>query len=182
MYIMINNIIDEKMIDLSYPIRSGTGGKEIAIVSMLSNNVQYWLEGSIEVLLKAGKKIVLNKGVCTDWELNSLIRTELKSQMMDSRNDILRTNKLEKVTKMAISLEEHDNSDNLEDGRPSNALFMYYVTGPEYSTRFEPHTPQYKKLKNGRVTSLTLKIMDQAGSIITNGTGTTVVLHICDSV
>ena len=66
---------------------------------MLSNNVQNWLQGSTEVLLKAGKKIVY-----TDKELNSLIGTELKSQMLDSPNDVLRTNKLEKVTKMLISL------------------------------------------------------------------------------
>ena len=127
MYITINDVIGEKRIDLSYPIRSN---KEIAVVSMLSDNVQYWLQGSIEVLLKTGKKIVLNKGVYTDKELNSLIGTELKSQMLDSRNDVLRTNKLEKVTKMVISLNELANSDNLEDGRPSNTLFTYYVTGP----------------------------------------------------
>ena len=36
---------------------------------MFSDNVQYWLQGSIEVLLKMGKKIVLNKGVYTDKEL-----------------------------------------------------------------------------------------------------------------
>ena len=54
MYITINDIIGEKRIDLSYPIK----GKDIAVVSMLSDNVQYWLQGSIEVLLKTGKKIV----------------------------------------------------------------------------------------------------------------------------
>ena len=100
MYITINNIIGSKRIDLSYPICCN---KETAVVSMLSNNVQYWLQGSIEVLLKMGKKIVLNKGVYTDRELNSLIGLELKSQMLDSRNDILRTNELEKVTKMALA-------------------------------------------------------------------------------
>ena len=83
---------------------------------MLSDNVQYWLQGSIEVLLKMDKKIDLNKGVYMDKELNSLIGTELKSQMLDSRNEVLRTNKFEKVTKMVISLNELDNSDNLEDG------------------------------------------------------------------
>ena len=145
---------------------------------MLSDNVQYWLQGSIEVLLKMGEKIVLNKEVYMDKELNALIGLELKSQMLDSHNDVLRTNKLEKVKKMVFSLNELDNSNNLEDGKPSNALFMYYVTGPEYSMRFEPSTPQYKKLKNGMITSLTLKIMDQDGNIITDGLGTTVVLHI----
>ena len=81
--------------------------------------------------------------------------------------------------KMVISLNEIDNSDNLEDGKPSNTLFTYYLTGPEYSTRFKPVMPQYKKLKNGEITSLTLRKMDQNDKIMTNGPGTTVVLHIC---
>ena len=76
--------------------------------------------------------------------------------------------------KMVISLNKLDNSDNLKDGQPSNALFTYYMTSLEYSMHFEPRTPQYKKLKNGTITSLTLKIMDQAGNIITDGPGTTV--------
>ena len=112
-----------------------------------------------------------------DKELNSLIGTELRVQMIDSREDILRTDKLEKLMKLTISLNELDNSDNLEDGKPSNTLFMYYVTGPEYSTHFEPATPQYKKLKNGMIISLSLKTTDQNNNIITNGPGTTVVLH-----
>ena len=97
---------------------------------MLSNNVQYWLQRSIEVLLKTGKKSVLNKGVYTDKELNSLIGTDMRLQTLYSRNDVLRTDKFEKVTKLTISLEELYNSDNLEDGRPSDALLTYYVTGP----------------------------------------------------
>ena len=56
---------------------------------------------------------------------------ELKSQMLDSHNDVLRTNKLERITKMIISLNKLDNSDNLEDARPSNVLFTYYVTSSE---------------------------------------------------
>ena len=58
MYITINDIIGSKTLDLSYPIK----GKEIAVVSMFSNNVLYWLQGPREVLLEMRKKIVLNKG------------------------------------------------------------------------------------------------------------------------
>ena len=76
-----------------------------------------------------------------DKELDSLIGMELRPQMLDSDGDILRTNKLERITKMIISLNELDNSDNLEDGRPSNVLFTYYVTSSERNTRFEPQTP-----------------------------------------
>ena len=182
MYITINDIIGEKTIDLSYPLHSttrrGEARKEIAVVSMHSSNSQILLHRSIEVLLKTGKKIVLNKGVYMDKELNTLIGMELKSQILDSRNDILRTNKLEGITKMIISLNELNNSDNLEDGRPSNALFTYYVTSSECYTLFEPQSPQYKKLKNDTITSLTLAITDQNNNIITDGLEVTLVLHI----
>ena len=171
MYITIN----EKMIDLSYPIHSE---KEIAVVSMHIINSQILVHRSIEVLSVTGKKIVLNKGVYTVKELNSLIGMELKSQMLDSRNDIQRTNKLVNGTKISISLNELNNSDNLKDGRPSNTLFTYFVTSLEYFMCFEPQSPQYKKLKNDTITSLTLAITDQNNDIITDGREVTVVLHI----
>ena len=175
MYITVNDVIGEKMIDLSYPIYPE---KEITVVSMFSNNSQILLQKSMEVLLYTGKKIVLNKVVCMDKELDSLIGTELKSQMLDSHDDVLRTNKLKKIMKVVISLNELNNSDNLEDGIPSNTLFTYYVTSPEYYTHFEPCNPRYKALKCGEIVSLTLKITDQNNNTITNGPGTTVVLHI----
>ena len=175
MYITINDVIGEKTIDLSYPIYPK---KEIAVVSMHSNNSQILLQKSMEVLLYTGKKILLNKGIYMDKELDSLIGTELKSQMLDSRDDVLRTNKLKEIMKVVISFNELDNSDNLEDSRPSNTLFTYYVTSLEYYTRFEPHNPRYMKLNYGEIVSLMLKITDQNNNIITNGPGTTVVLHI----
>ena len=175
MYITINDVIGEKTIDLSYTIYPE---KEIAVVSMFSNNSQILFQKSMEVLLYTGRKIVLNKGVYTNRVLESLIGTELKSQMLDSHDDVLRTNKLKKITKVAISLNELNNSDSLEDGRPSNTLFTYYVTSPEDFTRFEPCNPRYMKLKYGEIVSLTLKITDQNNKIINNGSGTTVVLHI----
>ena len=98
MYITINDIIGEKRIDLSYPIK----GKDIAVVSMFSYNVLYWLWGPIEVLLEMGKKIVLNKGVYTDMEINLLIGTKLASRM-DDCEDVLRTSKLEKSQRWPLA-------------------------------------------------------------------------------
>ena len=99
MYITINDVIGEARIDLSYPIK----GKEIAVVIMLSNNVQYWLQGSIEVLSITGKKIVLNKGVYMGKELDSLIGVKMKSRM-DDCDDVLRTSMLDNGTKLIINL------------------------------------------------------------------------------
>ena len=63
-------------------------------------------------------------------------------------------------------------------GSPATPYLTGPVTGPEYPMHFEPVTPQYRNVKNGMITSLTLKITDQAGNIITNGPEMTVVLHI----
>ena len=100
MYITINDVIGERMIDLSYPIYPE---KEIAVVGMFSNNYQILLQKSMEVLLYTGKKIVLNKGVYMDKELDSLIGTELKSQMLDFDDDVLRTNKLKKLQRWSLA-------------------------------------------------------------------------------
>ena len=79
---------------------------------------------------------------------------------------------------MILNLNELDNSDNLKDRRSSNELLTYHVTYDKDFTRFEPDIPQYKKLKNGELTSLTLRITDQNNNIITDGPQVTVVLHI----
>ena len=54
----------------------------------------------------------------------------------------------------------------------------YDVTDDKDFTRFEPQTPQYRKLKNREFTSLNLRITDQNNNIITGGPQVTVVLHI----
>ena len=61
MYITIDNIIDEKTIDLSYPIRSN---KEVAVVKVLSDNIQCEIVKSHEIMddISPGKrKLILNK-------------------------------------------------------------------------------------------------------------------------
>ena len=76
MYITINDVIGEKRIDLSYPIRSG---KKIAVVSMFSNNVPYLLKEPVQLVLKTAEDVELKKGVFTDKELNAIIGLEMKS-------------------------------------------------------------------------------------------------------
>ena len=41
---------------------------------------------------------------------------------------VTKTNKLLGITEMIINSNELDNSNNLEDGRPSNVLLTYHVT------------------------------------------------------
>ena len=88
---------------------------------------------------------------------------------LDADKNIIKTNKLAGIMEVVLSLDKLDNTDNLEDGRLSNVLHRYHVTGSEEFTSFEPVTPQYKKLKNGEFVSLTLRITDQNDKGITDG-------------
>ena len=59
MYITINDVIGEKIIDLSYPICSS---KEITVISMLSENTQYEMTKPLKLKLVDGsEKEVLSK-------------------------------------------------------------------------------------------------------------------------
>ena len=113
----------------------------------------------MNVQLKTCEEKKLPKGGYTDKELNALIESE-KSQL-DSHDYIVKKNELKHVMEMVVSLNELDNTDNLENGRSSSVLFRNHVTDSKEFTSFEPTTSQYKKLKNGELTSITLRMADQ---------------------
>ena len=80
---------------------------------------------------------------------------------------------------MVLNLDELDNANNLENGtEPSNTLLTYHVTAYDDSTHFVPYIPQYKKLQNGEIVSLALRITQMKNNIITDVPEVTVVLHI----
>ena len=177
MHITINDIIGSKMIDLSYSIQNFGFSKEIAVISMLSENTQYEITKPLKLKLADGsEKEVLSKTYTR--ELNAFVEGKHINTDLDNNSQIIKTNKLAKVTNMSLNLDELNNSNNLEDGHSSNTLFTYHMPGSEDFTRFEPQTPQYEKLKYGEIVSLMLKITDQNNNIIRNGLGTTVVLYI----
>ena len=151
MYIMINDIIGEKTIDLSYPIHSG---KEVAVIRMLSNNIQYEIIKPRTIMdpISDTIKLIPNRTyVCR--QLLSILEGMLELAHFEADDQVIKKNKLKGITEMTLNLDELDNTDNLEDGRLSNVLLIYHVDAHQDFTRFEPHTPQYKKLKSGQFTS-----------------------------
>ena len=181
MYITINNIKGEERIDLSYSIQNFDSDKEIAVIRMLSDNVQYKILKLRAVMdpISDTKKMI-PKGVYAGRELISMLEGIIELNQFEVDDQVTKTNKLKGITEITLNLNELNNSDNLKDGRPSNELLTYHVTDDKDFTRFEPQTPQYRKLKNGEFTSLTFRITDQNNNIITDGPQVTVVLHICD--
>ena len=181
MYITINDIKGEKRIDLSYSIKNFDFA-EIAVIIMLSDNIQYKVLKLRSVMdpISDSKKLIPS-GTYVGRELLSMLEgmVELNKFLVDDQ--VTKTNKLKGITEITLNSDELDNTVNLEDGRPSNSLLTYHVTSNEDFTSFEPQNPQYKKLKNEEFTPLTLRITDQNNNIITDGPQVTVVLHICDS-
>ena len=161
---MINNIVGEKT------IRNFDSSKEVAVIIMLSDNVQYKIVKTyiIDYIPPGNEKQILS-GTYAGRELISILEGMIELTQFENDEQVIKTNKLRGITEMILNLNELDNSGNLEDGRFSNALLTYHVTANEDFTRFEPHTPQYKKRKNGEFVSLTLRITDRKNNIITDG-------------
>ena len=174
---MINNIKCEKRIDLSYSIQNFDSDMEIAVIRMLSDNVQYQtlkLRAVMHPISNAKKMIP--RGTYASRELLSIVEGMVELTQFVVDDQVIKKNKLKGITEMIINLDELNNSDCLKDGRRSNELLTYHVTDDKDFMCFEPQTPQYKRLNNGEFTSLTLRITDQSNNIITDGPQVTVVL------
>ena len=121
---------------------------------------------------------MIPSGIYAGRKLLSIVEGMVELNQFVVDDEVIKKNKLKGIMEMIIHLDELNNSDNLEDGKPSNSLLTYHMTDDKDFMHFKPQTPEYKALKSGIITSLILKIMDQAGNIITNGPQVTVVLHI----
>ena len=146
MYITINDVIGSKTIDLSYPIQNFGSSKEVTVISMLSENTQYEMTKPLKLKLVDGSgKEVLSK-TYTSRELNAFVEGKHIISDLDNDPQIIKTNKLAKVANMSLKLDKLDNSNNLEDGHPSNTLFTYYMLGSEKFMDFGPKTNRAFKL------------------------------------
>ena len=115
----------------------------------------------MKVLLIRNEERQLPEGVFIGRELYASIGRKLITILLDAKDNVIKTNKLACFTEMVFSLDKLDNTDNLVEGRLSNILLRYHVTGSEEFACLEPVTPQHKRLKNEDFISLTLRIMDQ---------------------
>ena len=138
MYITISDVIGEKRIDLSYPIHPR---KEIAVVSMLNNNVQYNILKPHTIIddISGDKKLIQSR-IYAGRELLSMLEGMIELNQFENDDLVIKKNKLKGITEMILNLDQLDNSDNLEDGRRSNALLTHHVTSDGDFTCFQSCT------------------------------------------
>ena len=93
MYITINDIIGEKMIDLSYPIQNFDSSKEAAVISMFSDNIQHEMTEPLNLKLIDGSKKQILNGSYTKREIDAIVGR--KHILEDLSNDfrIIKMNK-----------------------------------------------------------------------------------------
>ena len=127
MYITINDVIGEKRIDLSYPIYPR---KEAAVISMISNNTQYEIKEPLDLKLMGNDEKQIPNGTYTMRELSAFVERKMILINLNRDSRVIKTEKFTKITDMIFNLDELDNSDNLENGRPSNTLF--HASSPKY--------------------------------------------------
>ena len=129
MYITINNIKGEKRIDLSYSIRNFVSDKEITVIRMLSDNVEYEILKLRSVMdpISDTKKMIPN-GTYAGRQLLSMLEGMIELNQFEVDDKVTKKNKLKGITEITLNLDELNNSDNLKDGKPSNELLTYYVT------------------------------------------------------
>ena len=134
---------------------------------MLSNNVKHEILKLRSVMdpISDTKKMIPN-GTYASRELISMLEGIIELNQFETDDQVTKMNKLNGITEITLSLDELNNSDNLKDGKPSNELLTFYVTDNKDFTHFEPNIPQYKALKNGEFTSLSLRITDQNNNVI----------------
>ena len=126
MHIMINDVTGAKTINLSYPICSS---KEVAVIGMLSHNVQYEIikpHTVINDISQGNTKLNLSK-TYAGRELRSVLEGTVAFTHL-SEERVIKKNKLKGITEMIFNLNELDNTDNLEDGRPCSTLLTPHVT------------------------------------------------------
>ena len=120
MYIKNNDIKGEKRIDLSYSIHSN---KEIAVIIMLSDNIQYNILKHLSVMdpISDTKKLIPSRTYASR-ELLSMLEgiVELNKFLVDDQ--VTKTDKLKGITEITLNLDELDNTVNLEDGRVTHHL------------------------------------------------------------
>ena len=100
MYITINNIKGEKRIDLSYSIQNFDSDKEIAVIRMLSDNVQYEILKPCAVMdpISNTKKIIPS-GTYAGRELISMLEGIIELNQFEVDDQVTKMNKLKVLQK-----------------------------------------------------------------------------------
>ena len=104
---MINNIKDEKRIDLSYSIQNFDSDKEITVIRMPSDNVKYEILKLRSVMDPVSNtKMMIPKGAYAGRELISMLEGIVELIQFEVDDQVTKTSKLKGITEITLNLNE----------------------------------------------------------------------------
>ena len=170
----MKNIKGEKTIHLDYPI----DGREVAIISFVSDNIVYKTKSPFTSKYN-GNEIKLDGSYISRDLFTLLLGDKERIKAAANASNMIAEKKLIGVRELNFSLDAIDNTKNLLDGKVFNSLLTFYkINSSEDVTFYDAEWPQYKQLKNGPITSLTVRVTDQDGAVLKDPCGIALTLHI----
>ena len=188
MYFYMNGIkTGERSIHLTFPIDNP---REIAIVNFFQDTTTWKVKSDREITLgpenskfklidlKKQNKII-PKNTYTERSLkSSLLINAANLDTLSMFPEIDKVNCIVGKQEINFYLNELDNTQIFENNQLSNLLLKYYITNCDGYLSYQPTNPVYKPLKNGIITSLSLKITDENNNLFEKDLGIDIQLHI----
>ena len=101
MYITISNVKGEKRIHLSYLIQNFDSSKEIAVIRMLSDNVQILKLRAVMDPISNTKKLIPS-GTYAGRELVSMLEGMVELNQFEVDDQVTKTNNLKGITEITL--------------------------------------------------------------------------------
>ena len=199
MYITVDDIKNE--ISLEYPIDNRNGNKKVGLIRAYFVYSFYNVEKDEKIHLKNGSPLLVKRGCYTMKDIEKVSSGKAKYDSLTGKSVIDPTisrfgpymNKILGISNgnyidmllskkiFSFKVNKLSTTDNILNGKPSDALFTGYIN-KDISfgdiVYFEPANIQYKKLVNGVIDQLKVSLVDGDGNEILSNFKISIVLHI----
>ena len=199
MYITVDDIKNE--ISLDYPIDNRLGDKKIGLSRAYFVYSFYNVEKDEKIHLKNGETLKVKRGCYKIKDIEKVSSGKVKYDSLTGKSVIDASisrfgpymNKILGISNgnfidtllwkkmFSFKINKLSTTDNIFNGKPSNALFTGYLN-KDISfgdiIYFEPTNVQYKKLVNGTIDQLKVSLVDGDGNEISSNFKISIVLHV----
>ena len=181
MYITADDIKNE--ISLYYPIDNRNGNKKVGLIHAYFVYSFYYVEKDEKIHLKNGSPLLVKRGCYTMKDIEKVSSGKIKYESLTGKSVIDASisrfgsymNKILGISNgnyidtllskkmFSFKINKLSTTDNILNGKPSDALFTRYLN-KDISfgdiVYFEPTNVQYKKLVNGVIDQLKVLLVD----------------------
>ena len=199
MYITVDDIKNE--ISLDYPIDNRNGDKKVGLIRAYFVYSFYNIEQDEKIYLKNGETLKVKRGCYTMKDIEKVSSGKVKYDSLTGKsvidptisrfgphlNEILGLGNGNYIDMLlskkmfSFKINKLSTTDNILNGKPSDALFTGYLN-KDISfgdiVYFEPANVQYKKLVNGVIDQLKVSLIDGDGNEILSNFKISIVLHV----